>query len=304
MIVETSDRAVAADVLGRSFPGLGLAGGSSGRQFTFSFSREDKGPLSFSRMRVVGVIRTEGIYPHEFAVARRMSGSVDMRYGRDVIDTTHSYLRPRGRSTAHFEDSRTALISFDSEAFRAAAERHLEGSGRRLVDPVAELASSSARGRRLWDAAAEAVAQVDGSSPMQVATLFDVAVAALLTAFPITVDDSTPGGLAVLPPAVKRATAYLAEHAAEPISVTQVADAARISVRSLQYAFRRHFGMSPLAYLEELRLAGAHAELLDADPTQTTVSAVAARWGFRHLGRFAERYRRSYGENPSSTLGG
>ena len=32
------------------------------------------------------------------------------------------------------------------------------------------------------------------------------------------------------------------------------------------------------------------------------VSAIASRWGFFHLGRFAQSYRARYGELPSQTL--
>ena len=56
-------------------------------------------------------------------------------------------------------------------------------------------------------------------------------------------------------------------------------------------------------HLAQARLAGAHAELLHADPTTgETVANIAARWGFAHSGRFASRYRAAYGVPPSTTL--
>jgi AraC-like DNA-binding protein len=45
-----------------------------------------------------------------------------------------------------------------------------------------------------------------------------------------------------------------------------------------------------------------HLELRAADPATTTISQVAARWGFRHQGRFAAEYRRRYGVQPTDTL--
>jgi hypothetical protein len=39
-----------------------------------------------------------------------------------------------------------------------------------------------------------------------------------------------------------------------------------------------------------------------ADSEEVTVSAVANRWGFTHLGRFAGIYRAMYGAPPSQTL--
>ena len=51
------------------------------------------------------------------------------------------------------------------------------------------------------------------------------------------------------------------------------------------------------------RLARAHEDLRGADPTRgDTVTAIAARWGFLHFGRFAAEYRRAYGQTPRTTL--
>ena len=66
---------------------------------------------------------------------------------------------------------------------------------------------------------------------------------------------------------------------------------AGVGVRVLQESFRQHVGMPPLTYLRRLRLDGVHAELSRADPWQVSVSEVATRWGFTHLGRFAGAYR-------------
>jgi transcriptional regulator GlxA family with amidase domain len=58
-----------------------------------------------------------------------------------------------------------------------------------------------------------------------------------------------------------------------------------------------------MTYLRHLRLNRVHSTLLDADPRSVTVTAVACRWGFVHLGRFAAQYRQVFGEYPSTTLG-
>jgi AraC-like DNA-binding protein len=57
-----------------------------------------------------------------------------------------------------------------------------------------------------------------------------------------------------------------------------------------------------MTYLREVKLARVRADLLEADPSSTTVAAVASRWGFNHLSRFTEMYRRKYGVLPSVTL--
>jgi AraC-like DNA-binding protein len=87
-----------------------------------------------------------------------------------------------------------------------------------------------------------------------------------------------------------------------PHSPTSLAATAGISVRSLHEAFRSHIGMTPMTYLRQLRLQHAHNELRCSEPTDTTVTDTARRWGFAHLSRFAQAYQRRYGECPSTTL--
>ncbi|AQZ64027.1 Transcriptional regulator, AraC family [[Actinomadura] parvosata subsp. kistnae] len=101
---------------------------------------------------------------------------------------------------------------------------------------------------------------------------------------------------------LRRAIAFIEERAGTPIGIDDIAAAARVSARALQYAFRQHLGTTPLGYLRQARLARAHAELLAGDPAATTVAAVAARWGFFHPGRFALSYKAAYGRAPSDTL--
>jgi AraC-like DNA-binding protein len=105
------------------------------------------------------------------------------------------------------------------------------------------------------------------------------------------------------PANVRRALAYLEEHATEDVDVADVAAAAGLGTRGLQMAFRRWRATTPLAHLRDVRLAGAHEELRAADPRDgRTVADIASRWRFTHPGRFSVAYRRRYGCSPSETL--
>jgi transcriptional regulator GlxA family with amidase domain len=104
------------------------------------------------------------------------------------------------------------------------------------------------------------------------------------------------------PRTVKRALDAMHAEPWRQFTVTDLATIAGIGVRVLQESFRQHVGMSPLSYLRRLRLDGVHAELTRADAWHVTVSEVAYRWGFTHLGRFAGAYRERFGEAPSQTL--
>lgn len=92
-----------------------------------------------------------------------------------------------------------------------------------------------------------------------------------------------------------------------PESVWTTADVARatgVSARALQKAFAHADEPPPMKYLRQLRLHRARADLIDASRagSSTAVTAVANRWGFVHLGRFAQQYRQLFGETPSETL--
>jgi AraC-like DNA-binding protein len=104
------------------------------------------------------------------------------------------------------------------------------------------------------------------------------------------------------PASVKRVMDAVQELPAEPYDANRLAVIAQVSLRTLQEAFRRDVGMSPMAYVQEVRLQRVHRQLRAAAPGTTTVTDVAHVWGFVHLGRFARRYRERYGESPSQTL--
>jgi transcriptional regulator GlxA family with amidase domain len=107
----------------------------------------------------------------------------------------------------------------------------------------------------------------------------------------------------VAPAALRRAMAYAQENADRDITVADMAAAAGLGTRALQYAFRRHHDTTPLAYARRARLDRAHRDLRAADPTTgATVAAIAARWGFAHPGRFSTDYRAAYGRSPTRTL--
>ncbi|GAA2705802.1 helix-turn-helix transcriptional regulator [Actinoplanes palleronii] len=104
------------------------------------------------------------------------------------------------------------------------------------------------------------------------------------------------------PRAIRRALDAIDAEPDRAFTVADLARIARMSVRSLQEGFRRHLGCTPMAYLHQTRLTRAHETLRRADPAMVTVAAVAHRWGFAHLGRFASAYRTRFGVSPSDTL--
>lgn len=142
------------------------------------------------------------------------------------------------------------------------------------------------------------------SSPLIHAQTMRLVAATVLDTFPNTTASSDPvraGGADA--GVVRRAVAFIDEHAGEPIGVTEIAAAVRVGARTLQDAFRRHLDTTPMTYLRRTRLERAHVQLCTTDPgAGATVAAIASRWGFAHPGRFAASYRDTYGRSPSETL--
>lgn len=101
---------------------------------------------------------------------------------------------------------------------------------------------------------------------------------------------------------VRQALDIIAAESRAEHTVADLARAVNVGTRALELAFRRELDESPLRYLLRTRMERAHEELLNSDPHDVTVTEVALKWGFSHLGRFATRYRAQYGVMPSSTL--
>jgi len=98
-----------------------------------------------------------------------------------------------------------------------------------------------------------------------------------------------------------RAEAFLRGSLEEPVRIEDVCAAVHASRPVLHASFRAAFGTSPMAYLRSLRLSAARRDLERAG-RDTSVAAVAMRWGFFRLGSFAGDYRAMFGEKPSETL--
>jgi AraC-like DNA-binding protein len=102
---------------------------------------------------------------------------------------------------------------------------------------------------------------------------------------------------------VRSACDFIEQNLATELSVAAIAGAANVSVRTLQHQFAEDLQQTITGYVRNRRLDRVRAELADGVPgTGLTVTNIATRWGFNHLGRFAVTYRKRFGESPSTTL--
>lgn len=167
---------------------------------------------------------------------------------------------------------------------------------------------ASAADRTRWTSATGYIdtllASPAAASPLIIGSTARLLAATVLVAFPNSWDtdpaarDRTDASTATL----RRAIAFIDEHAARDISVADVAAAAHVTIRAVQIAFRRHYGTTPAGYLRRVRLDRARQDLLAADPARESVTAVAYRWGFASPGQFTAAYQQAYGVTPDQTL--
>jgi AraC family transcriptional regulator, ethanolamine operon transcriptional activator len=101
---------------------------------------------------------------------------------------------------------------------------------------------------------------------------------------------------------VKHAEDYALAHMGDRLYATDLCEAAGVSERSLEYAFKEITGMTPVAYLTRVRLHRVRQALQAATTRSTTVSVEALNGGFWHFGEFSRAYRDCFGELPSGTL--
>lgn len=138
-------------------------------------------------------------------------------------------------------------------------------------------------------------------SPAALGNLSDGLVDLMLDAVPNRYSGRLRAVEPPLPWHVKRAIDYMHAHLSEPLTMNQIASVCGVNLRTLQMGFQEFRMVTPMAYLQQLRLDAAHEELSKGDRSQS-VRSVALKWGFAHIGRFSIMYRRRFGVSPSDTI--
>ncbi|MHB8765624.1 MAG: helix-turn-helix domain-containing protein [Deferrisomatales bacterium] len=97
-------------------------------------------------------------------------------------------------------------------------------------------------------------------------------------------------------PRLRAALAYLRAHLLESPSIPELADAAGLSVRSLNRLFTRELGLTPKAVLVRNRIELARQWLATGGRSVTEVALAA---GYGSLSQFVVAFRRATGQLPS-----
>ncbi|MGO4853061.1 AraC family transcriptional regulator [Phaeovulum sp. W22_SRMD_FR3] len=241
-----------------------------------------------------------------------LSGHASVTNGRnqhEIGGGQSGVLNPEDETCMIWSEGCTQLLlQVDRQALMAAARTHFglpegqrlrftgandmrQGAGRAFLDLVQFAMAEAERGGGLL-----------GSDSLMAGQLEQTLLLGLLETqrhnlMPPSSDRS--GG--PVPRMVRLAEAYMRENLGAEITLDELARASGSSERALQMAFRAHRGRPPLTVLRDLRMERAWQELSHPAP-DTSVTEVATRLGFFHLGRFAENYRKKFGCTPVETL--
>lgn len=94
---------------------------------------------------------------------------------------------------------------------------------------------------------------------------------------------------------------YVTSRLGAPLSLTDMELFSGLSRRTLQYAFQKRFGVTPMQWVREQRLLHAR-DLLVRAGADVSVTRVALQCGFVNVGAFSGAYHQRFGEYPSATL--
>ena len=245
--------------------------------------------------------------PDAYTVVVTVTGRSQFLINKEEVPSRHVVTGPETRFRTGFEHPDILMLRIGKQLVAdAMRERRGEAPTSTLrFDPAIVEASGMGQWITLLHTFSETAASgLFDRSPLAAAHFEKLLLHGLLDTQPHSLSDD----LAAEPSrpkstAVRRAMTYCEEHAAEPVSIGELAMAARVSVRALQLAFRTELGLTPMEYLRRVRLDHVHQDLLAIAQGRAagTVTDVALRWGFTHLGRFSGFYRETYGKLPSQT---
>ena len=88
---------------------------------------------------------------------------------------------------------------------------------------------------------------------------------------------------------------YIREHIDRPISVSELAELASLSVSALERKFKKHLRVTPMQYIKQLRISFASQALLQTD---LSINEIAHRYGFCDHSYMSKEFRRLVGMTP------
>lgn len=269
--------------------------------------------ISLNRLRYGATVAIDADRLKTFhLVMMPISGSADARCGKERILSTPALASVISPTLPYCEtiyrDCDRLLIQIKRSLLERICAQHL---GHDLRDPIEfhlgmDMANARCAG---WRALVNYLTtEFDNqpyklSSPLLCSQIEHLVVTTLLMGQPhnYTTELMQPSP-PLAPSHVKRVEEYIASHMDQPLTVGELAAHAGVSVSALFMGFRNFRKTTPMAYLKSVRLQRVREELQRSSIGAETVTNIATRWGFGHLGHFTSDYKRKFGESPSETL--
>ncbi|MEB3332845.1 MAG: AraC family transcriptional regulator [Synechococcaceae cyanobacterium] len=138
-------------------------------------------------------------------------------------------------------------------------------------------------------------------TPAQLAALQLDALLHRLTALLLASEPPVPaaaGGDPHLAPLLR----WIEAHLDRPLGLRDLERASGYSGRTLQYAFKRRFGCTPMRWLRQRRLERARDVLLRRTPV-ASMGQLAGQVGYGNPSAFSRDFRQTFGVSPSALLG-
>ena len=316
-MIPENEPAVRTEVAGRDleqarvlheggYNGQGFDTSLTERDFEFRYTITGDSDMSLRSSTFLGSVKGTIQPENEYVVSWITSGAGVYDIGGDETPLVigRPAVFPTGKPFAfEFTDYRQNLIHFDAGFLERVAAEHEGGLPGPLHFDHSAVPDDAAL--RAWKTTLTLVAQTvfgHEATPLLRHEVNRIAAVAVLDTFPHESPRVPPGLLLPRNGRLRVAVEYLHAHSHLPLTTTSIAEASGLTVRGLQVAFSRHLETTPMGYLRDVRLERVRADLRNLGPTQTTVGAIAHRWGFSHLGRFSSSYAERFGELPAETL--
>ncbi|MBZ5763533.1 AraC family transcriptional regulator [Rhizobium sp. VS19-DR104.2] len=251
----------------------------------FEIAIENKAPSYFFMFPASGDVQIRaGRYPLEtnanFATASFGESIQSIRFCSGLRNSTLSVDRVLiiERLSLLLDRPITAAVTFESVVDRGSGKIH-------SIAAINAFLSESAFGSMI------------DQTPIAAKQMSNAIVDLVLEAWPHNFSDSLSQPYATVAPRhVRRAIEYMRECPHQEHTVDQLANICGVSLRGLQYGFRKFVGMTISQYERQLRLDGARRSLM-ADPT-LSVKEVARLWHFTNVHRFSSEFQSAFGVTP------
>ncbi len=300
----STDLDVARDFLAAAYAGQQWRADQTRQPFSFRYTAVGDQSMTLRTVRFDGHLDGAMTPSEDFVVqwTRRGAGTITTRSDEIRMEPGRPQLWPQQGAAFSYDDYDQRIVQINRTALETvAAERGIAARDLQLDHTV----RPDERALHVWRSSLQLISHTvldRHASPLLQAEMGRLGALALLELYPIV---STPLPDELLLPKnshIRRAVEYVHEHAHLPITTTDIAEVANLSLRALQHAFQRSFTMSPNAYLRQVRLDRVRDALLAADPATASIADIARSWGFAHAGRFSAAYATRHSEYPRDTF--